>query len=239
MLKQFQSKNMRQPSNLAKIIIVVSLLAIITCLMFIFVSAANASFYPAKQEIRFTNDDIYSLYSTNNVKEENTFLVRYEINEIIASGEHSVIDFYSEIAGNRYIAQAIIDNAIANDVPVNVAFSVAWKESRFNHRAINSSNSNGSADWGLFQLNDNYTHYTRDQFFDIELNSHRGTNILGELIDRVDGNVVTALYCYNAGHHRVVVQGIVPSSTQRYAIDILEYEDMLNIRFNEWLERKT
>jgi len=42
----------------------------------------------------------------------------------------------------------------ASDIPKLVC--AALKESAFNTRALNTKNSNGSWDWGLFQLNDRY-----------------------------------------------------------------------------------
>ena len=57
--------------------------------------------------------------------------------------------------GNYDIAKIIIDEALKENVPVNLAFALCMKESTFNPTAFNK-NKNGSIDRGLFQLNNYY-----------------------------------------------------------------------------------
>ena len=60
--------------------------------------------------------------------------------------------FYLHITGKRDVTYAILDEANKNDVPLSLAFALAFTESHYKATAINR-NSNLSIDRGLFQLN--------------------------------------------------------------------------------------
>jgi hypothetical protein len=178
--------------------------------------------------------DYSELYKTVE-EEENNFYIRDSINDKISQlTKDDVISFYTQFTNNRAIAEVIVTYGIDHGVPVNILFSIAWKESRYNPRAVNTGNRNGSIDWGLFQLNNQYTSFTRDQFLNIYHNTNRAAEILSELIEWSDGDIIRALYSYNAGFTRVS-RGDIPASTHDYVTDVLDYEDMLNQEFNKWV----
>ncbi len=64
-----------------------------------------------------------------------------------------VIDFFSDVCGSRETAEIILAGASASDIRPALAFALSWEESRFNPKAVNLSNQNGSIGRGLFQLN--------------------------------------------------------------------------------------
>ena len=69
--------------------------------------------------------------------------------------------FYLRITGNREITNMILENADREDIPLSLAFALAYTESRYNTNALNY-NVNGSVDRGLFQLNNrSFPHLTR------------------------------------------------------------------------------
>ena len=69
-----------------------------------------------------------------------------------ALSKSSVIWFYNQITGNQDVTLAILTAADANDIPLSLAFALAYTESRYKVTAVNS-NTNKSIDRGLFQLN--------------------------------------------------------------------------------------
>ncbi len=157
------------------------------------------------------------------------------INDWILENIDSSVKFYTEqITNDSQVSRAIINNSIKNKVPVNLAFSVAYKESRYNKNAYN--NNGTSKDRGLFQLNDSYRKNWRiDDFYDIDKNSYEGTRYLKEMMKLNDNNITNALYCYNAGPTKVRRYGIIPTRTITYATEILQYEQELNTKFNTWM----
>ncbi len=233
MLNHYQSKNTNQQLNLSRILLIISLLLLILTIIFIF--SITAVVTAPKRQVIFSDNSIKSLYESTTIPEEK-YYNRYDINKTINNENiDAIISFYTQFTNNTSVTTAIVNNSLDDNVPLNIAFSVAWKESQFRPYAINNSNANGSRDWGLFQLNDQFNKLTREQFFNVNINADKGIGFLNSLIQQVDGDIITALYCYNAGHYRIVIQGIIPESTRNYVIEILEYEDMLNQAFNEWI----
>jgi soluble lytic murein transglycosylase-like protein len=160
-------------------------------------------------------------------------LARMEINEVVMEfeGQERVIDFYASYTGNRSIAQVIVSEAVANQIPVNLAFSLAWAESRYNPRAISGRNVHGTRDWGLFQLNDGgRPSWNRDDFFDVGKNASSAMVFLRHCIDEM-GSVRMGLAAYNAGVYGVRQWG-VPASTRRHVHAILTYEKELDRSFS-------
>lgn len=210
-------------------------LSIVILILFMTFGLVKLYLYtPAPQENNsvFINHDMRELYEP--AKEETKFVVRSQINDIINSDNfNDVIIFYSKFTENHSISEAIITYSIRENVPINVVFALAWAESRFNPFAINTSNRNGTSDWGLFQLNDRYHRFTRAQYFDVHVNSERGITHFKDMMGLTNNDVIMSLYAYNAGYSRVV-NNTVPDSTMQYVHLILEYEDMLNQEFNKW-----
>ena len=63
----------------------------------------------------------------------------------------AVESFYAAVAGDAQIGRIILQQASAYEIPLPLAFALAWGESQFNTRAFNRNPQ--SVDRGLFQLN--------------------------------------------------------------------------------------
>jgi soluble lytic murein transglycosylase-like protein len=160
-------------------------------------------------------------------------LSRMEVNEaFLAEGvRERAIAFYTARTGNEEITNVIISHAVAHNIPVNLAFSLAWQESRYNPRAISGRNYYGTRDWGLFQLNDGgRPDWRSEDFFDIEKNASTAMAFLRYCIDEM-GGVRMGLAAYNAGVYGVRQWG-VPASTKRHIHAILGYEKELDRAFS-------
>jgi len=137
--------------------------------------------------------------------------------------------FYTNIAGSREVALAILENADKNDIPVSLAFSLAYIESRYKPGAINK-NTNYTIDRGLFQLNSaSFPKLTEEDFFDPNTSAKYGMQHLRFCMD-VAGNEVTALAMYNAGTKRVK-NNETPQHTLNYVGKIENYRSRLEGMF--------
>lgn len=139
-----------------------------------------------------------------------------------------VVAFYTEETGLEEISRAVVDAAERNEIPLPLAFSLCWVESRYNPMAINRNSS--SLDRGLFQLNSrSFPELDEEDFFSIEVNSKYGMAYLRYCLD-VGENEFVALAMYNAGRHRVTNRG-APVSTLEYISRIVDYQERLEERF--------
>jgi soluble lytic murein transglycosylase-like protein len=131
-----------------------------------------------------------------------------------------VIDFFSRITGSREIAEMILAAAETYKVPPTLAFAVAWEESRYRPKAINTHNRNGSIDRGLFQLNSrSFPKLSETEFFDPRINTSYGIAHLRWCLD-AGGSKIVALAMYNAGSVQVNASG-TPKTTLEYVGRIL------------------
>lgn len=145
---------------------------------------------------------------------------------------NAVIEFYENITGNRDVALAILEYADIYDIPLSLAFSLAFNESRYKVRAVNG-NSNASVDRGLFQLNsESFPGFTEDDFFNPYISAKQGLAFLRYCLD-IGGNEISALAMYNAGTHRVR-NNRTPQMTLNHISRIVTYkrglEDMFNVK---------
>jgi len=148
-----------------------------------------------------------------------------------------VIDFFLGICSNREITQAILANADRFNVPPALAFALCWEESRFNPRAINRANRDGSIDRGLFQLNNrSFPQMEILSFYEIETNARNGISYLRQCLD-TGGSEVSALAMYNAGAGRVRSTG-APHVTLNYISRILDNRQNIENRFISKLGRE-
>lgn len=139
--------------------------------------------------------------------------------------------FYTHITGNKDIALAIITEADKNDIPLSLAFALAYTESRFKTTAINK-NSNATIDRGLFQLNSNsFPALTEAEFFDPFVSAKYGMSHLRFCLNTA-GNEVSALAMYNAGTTRVR-SNRTPQVTLNYVGKIMSYRQMLDTLFEQ------
>lgn len=143
----------------------------------------------------------------------------------------SVEKFYTAITRNRDVALAILSEADKNDIPLSLAFALAYTESRYNVKAVNS-NTNSTIDRGLFQLNNNsFPGLTEADFFDPYISSKYGMSHLKFCLNSA-GNQVSALAMYNAGTNRVR-SNKTPQTTLNYVGNILTYQKMLESLFED------
>lgn len=137
--------------------------------------------------------------------------------------------FYTQVTGNREVAGAVLAEAEKNDIPLGLAFSLAYMESGFNVKAVNR-NSNSTVDRGLFQLNSNsFPALTETDFFDPYISAKYGMSHLRFCLNSA-GNEVSALAMYNAGTGRVR-SNRTPQSTLNYVGKIMSYQEMLDELF--------
>lgn len=144
--------------------------------------------------------------------------------------------FYTYITGSETVTNAILTNADANNIPLSLAFALAYIESRYKSRAVNV-NKNASIDRGLFQLNSGtFTKLSEEEFFDPEINAKMGLKHLRFCLDTA-GNEVAALAMYNAGTTKVKT-GTTPQKTLDYVSKIIEYKNGLDAIFSNQVVAK-
>ena len=141
----------------------------------------------------------------------------------------AVEGFYYQVTGNREIAIAILDAAETYDIPLSLAFSLAYAESHFKPYASNV-NKNGSIDRGLFQLNSNaFPNLSEEEFFNPKISALKGLKHLKYFL-KTAGNEVTALAMYNAGAAKVSANN-TPHSTLDYVAAISNYRSAIEESF--------
>ncbi len=146
----------------------------------------------------------------------------------------SVEKFYTCITHDKDVALAILSEADNNDIPLALAFALAYTESRYNPKATNS-NVNTTIDRGLFQLNSNsFPALTEADFFDPYISAKYGMSHLKFCLSSA-GNEVSALAMYNAGTGRVR-SNKTPQSTLNYVGKIITYQKMLESLFADEVE---
>jgi len=143
-----------------------------------------------------------------------------------------VVEFFVERAGSPETALPILYYADKLDIPLSLAFGLAWGESRFLPTAVNYNSS--SVDRGLFQLNSlTFRTLTEEDFFNPEVNTFHGLRYL-EFCLTHGASEAQALAIYNAGLTRVV-RGRTPVSTLRYTDQILAYREALLADFTSFI----
>lgn len=176
----------------------------------------------------FSKDELsssYSLKKTSVSNREDLGLFLYRQPETRAAVE----GFYYQVTGSREIAIAILDAAEEYNVPLSLAFSVAYAESQFKPWASHV-NQNGSVDRGLFQLNSNaFPNLTEAEFFSPGVSARQGLKHLGYFI-KTAGNEVTALAMYNAGAGKVQ-NNKTPRSTLNYVAAVSSYRAVIEDNF--------
>ena len=139
----------------------------------------------------------------------------------------AVESFYSGVAGDPQVGRIILQQASAHDIPLPLAFAVAWGESQFNPRAFNRNPK--SVDRGLFQLNNKtFPHVRVDDFYDPQVNARLGMRHLRFCLNEGESELV-ALAIYNAG--TLKVRKGTPYSTLNHIARILEYREKLEEDF--------
>lgn len=143
-----------------------------------------------------------------------------------------VVGFYTNLSGSAEIAQIVIRVANRFNVPLSLAFALAWKESKFVPTAVNYNGN--SVDRGLYQLNSlSFPTVKPQDFFDPAINAEKGLGYLSQCL-KDGGNEVVGLAMYNAGMSRVFQDG-TPRVTLDYISTILKYQDAVITEFQNTL----
>jgi len=170
------------------------------------------------------------------IKEKTIEVVNYkrglELNNEIKRNEnkHKIIKLLAKKTDSDKIAKIILNNSLEYNIPVAFAFALAWSESRFKPNAINGiHNSNGSADWGLFQLNDYHRDWSREEL----LNPYKNTKEAMRVLDKILSNnsQVIAIGIYNVG--ATGIKKGLPYTTLVHINNVIEYRDNLLDEINE------
>lgn len=139
--------------------------------------------------------------------------------------------FYIRITGRRDIAMSILNAADRENIPLTLAFALAYTESRYNPRARNT-NVNGTIDRGLFQLNSRtFPQLNEDDFFSPEVSARYGLRHLRYCIGVAKDDLL-AVAMYNAGVTRVKANQ-TPKSTLTYVSNISRYRSILDVEFDK------
>ena len=181
-----------------------------------------------EEELSQAFQDYYtevSLTRYNNKTDDGLILYRQQISRV------AVEWFYLQITGNKEVTQAILSEAEKNNIPLSLAFALAYTESGYRTNAINK-NTNLSIDRGLFQLNSNsFPELTEEDFFDPFVSAKYGMSHLKFCLNYA-GNEVSALAMYNARTNRVR-SNKTPQTTLNYVGKIMSYQKMLDQLFSE------
>ena len=139
--------------------------------------------------------------------------------------------FYAGVAGDAQLGRIILQQASAYDIPLPLAFALAWGESQFDVRAFNRNPQ--SVDRGLFQLNSRtFPNVKLDDFYDPQVNARLGLKHLRFCLNQGQNELV-ALAIYNAGAHKV--RKGTPYSTLHHIARILEYREKIEQEFTDAL----
>lgn len=158
-----------------------------------------------------------------------TFLTRENVNDTITEENYFfILGYYTEMTGNREVAQAIVDASLRLNVPVNLALALSFVESSFNVDAVNESNSNGTIDRGLFQLNSATFRNVNIDFFDMHENIEAGLNYLITKYERY-GSWESAVVMYNAG-----IEVNLSNRSLTYLSRILQRERLFDEGYNSF-----
>ena len=138
--------------------------------------------------------------------------------------------FYTHITNSRGIAQAVLENADKNNIPLSLAFALAHTESNFKVTATHS-NTNNSIDRGLFQLNNqSFPNLAESDFYNPDVSAKYGLSHLRFCLDSA-GNEIAALAMYNAGTNKVR-NNSTPQMTLNYISKIENYRSWLEDNFS-------
>jgi soluble lytic murein transglycosylase-like protein len=110
----------------------------------------------------------------------------------------------------------IVEESINQKIDPMLVLSLVLEESKFKKKSVNY-NTNGSSDYGYFQLNDKWHNQYRD---DINKHISYGISFLKWCLKTEKGNVIAALSRYNSGR---------PNSKYglAYAKRVLNWKDII------------
>lgn len=181
-----------------------------------------------KKEVPFFVEDVTDFFGIEVVDFGKQLDVGLELYRALPT-RTAVEWFYTNVTGDMDVALAILREADKNNIPLSLAFSLAYTESRYKPRALNK-NTNASIDRGVFQLNNkSFPALVEADFFDPYVSAKYGLSHLRFCLDTA-GNEVSALAMYNAGTNRVRNNG-TPQTTLNYISKIQTYRQGLDNLF--------
>ena len=181
-----------------------------------------------KKEVPFFVEDVTDFFGIEVVDFGKQLDVGLELYRALPT-RTAVEWFYTNVTGDMDVALAILREADKNNIPLSLAFSLAYTESRYKPRALNK-NTNASIDRGVFQLNNkSFPALVEADFYDPYVSAKYGLSHLRFCLDTA-GNEVSALAMYNAGTNRVRNNG-TPQTTLNYISKIQTYRQGLDNLF--------
>jgi soluble lytic murein transglycosylase-like protein len=143
-----------------------------------------------------------------------------------------VEDYYSQLTGDRTVAQVILETCDQLDLDPSLGFALAWNESHFNPRAVSYNPT--TVDRGLFQLNSrSFAGLDRKTVFDPRSNALRGLTYFKTALAKL-GTEEKALGYYNSGIG-LLSDRALPRSTQAYVKKILADRDRMDRDAIAWI----
>jgi len=182
-------------------------------------------------------ENIYEPCDTINIAEEENIYepVKTTIPEITLEEEEEIIPEY-DIPLNKDIQKYLYNKCKEYNVPYDLAIAVIKTESNFNPNLVHK-NSNGSKDYGLFQINSiNHKWLSKElgisDFIDPYQNIDAGVYMLSQLLKKYNNEHIV-LMSYNMGERatkNLVSRGIDSSRYSRKVIAIKEELKNINIK---------
>lgn len=131
--------------------------------------------------------------------------------------------FYFDVPLSHSLQRYIYEICADENVPVTLVYAMIEHESQFNPEIVSKTD-----DYGLMQINEvNHTwlneEYRCADMLDPYQNVFCGVKIIGEYVNRYDGDLTKALMAYNMGHEAV----------QYFRDMIEEIEDSYNGQIDE------
>ncbi|MBN2323973.1 MAG: lytic transglycosylase domain-containing protein [Spirochaetes bacterium] len=137
---------------------------------------------------------------------------------------HRVLDIYEYLSKDRDLTNAIINNALRYDIPVNLLFAIISTESDFRNDLV-VKNQNGTADYGIMQCNSNtFPRYDGKQLLDLETNLRLGCEYLLKM-KKAHGSWEMAVYRYNG----------IGSKAVRHMVRVINMEREIDRVVNRYL----
>lgn len=116
---------------------------------------------------------------------------------------HTLMSYTRRYRVSSTIAGAIYDNAVANKIPIELAFRLVRVESVFDPEAVSASNAIGLTQLMLSTARNYDPTITRDDLFDPNTNLRIGFHYLCDLIRHFHGDLSLALEAYNRGEDKI------------------------------------
>ena len=176
---------------------------IIFCLLFNFI---NLNFYLPVRRVCVKNLKYNDLLISNLIRHEKTL--------------HYLKEFGVDKSKYNVVYRILYFNDIEYNIDEKLALNICYHESRFNYKAINWSNRNGTIDIGLFQINSRTYGRGYWKLRDLDTNIKFALKHITWLSKENEGNTEKILESYNAGIG-AVRRNQVPRCTKKYVSIVL------------------